>query len=88
MKHFKKSIVAILAMTASLPVLASESIPGNEAPAWAIATIGFFVGLAGVVSQADAQMSEEFKRKWPWWLKLTWNLLVGNYKHSRNVNDV
>lgn len=66
--------------------LASTGVPVEpDMPAWVYKALGVAAGLIGIVSQVDAQISEEFKRRWPWWIRLVWNLVAGNYRHSQNA---
>lgn len=74
-----------------LPAIAwaAAGVPVDpEVPAWVYQLLGVAAGLIGIVSQVDAQISEEFKHKWPWWLRLIWDVAAGNYKHSQNIGSV
>ncbi|MFM2589450.1 hypothetical protein [Vibrio sp. TBV020] len=71
-----------------LPAIAwaATGVPVDpEIPAWVYKVLGVAAGLIGIVSQVDAQISEEFKRRWPWWIRLFWNIAAGNYRHSKNM---
>lgn len=74
-------------LTAAASEAAGSSIPA-DAPAWVGIAIGIVAGAAGLVAQIDAQINEEFKRKWPWWVVVGWDVLAGNYKHSKNAGSV
>ncbi|CAH8235314.1 hypothetical protein [Vibrio aestuarianus] len=93
MKLFKFFMVAAFALVASaLSVVAQASTEtavsiANDAPSWVYAAIAAVGVIAGFVAQLDAQVSEDFKRKWPWWARLVWDWLAGNYKHSRNIGS-
>lgn len=69
-------------------VLASTGVPVDpDMPAWLYKLLGAAAGVITVITQVDAQISEEFKMKWPWWLRLIWNFAAGNYKHSKNIGS-
>lgn len=84
--HFVSALlVTVVAISFPSVALASDVLPQvSDMPAWVYSLLGVAAGVIGVISQIDAQISEEFKRKWPWWLRLAWNLLAGNYRHSEN----
>ncbi|HFQ4959216.1 TPA: hypothetical protein ACGUPM_002669 [Vibrio vulnificus] len=78
---------SLYSVTASATEIVNNAFP-PDAPAWIGTAIGFVVAAAGLVAQLDAQVSEDFKHKWPWWLRVPWDALAGNYKHSKNIGSV
>lgn len=89
-KIFIALAVAIVATLSSLATLASTGaaiVADTDMPAWAYAALAIVGAASGIAAQLDAQLSESFKHKWPWWLRLAWDCLAGNYKHSRNIGS-
>ncbi len=69
--------------------IASAGAPVEaDLPAWVYQLLGVAAGLISVISQVDAQISEEYKMKWPRWFRFLWNLAAGNYKYSQNIGSV
>ncbi|MFL9806305.1 hypothetical protein AB6D40_022635 [Vibrio cyclitrophicus] len=85
MKKWLMGCVALMVTMFSTLAFASLGVPADDAPAWVYRALGVLAGVVSVVAQVDAQISEAFKRKWPWWLRVAWNLTAGNYRHSKNV---
>ena len=89
MKQTTRFVLATLAMfVTSVAVAATGLTPEQEVPTWVYAAIGVVTTVAGFIAHVDAQVSEEFKAKWPWWLRLVWDFAAGNYKHSQNIGSV
>ncbi|WP_243032903.1 hypothetical protein [Vibrio cincinnatiensis] len=86
-KIFMALAAAIAATLFSLVAYASPeaSATVNDAPAWVYVALGAIGVIAGFITHVDAQISEDFKRKWPWWIRMPWDYLAGNYKHSCNA---
>ncbi|KJY84821.1 hypothetical protein TW81_02175 [Vibrio galatheae] len=87
MKKLFQLFSALLLMLVASVAFASTGEP-SAIPDWAAAAFSFGLIVVGLISQVDAQVSEEFKRKWPWWLRLFWDTAAGNYKHSQNIGSV
>lgn len=82
---FIQMLIATLAILVPAVTFAAASVPMEaDMPAWVYQAFGVVAGIVGVISQIDAHISEEFKRRWPWWLRLVWNGAAGNYRHSAN----
>lgn len=84
-KHINKLLTGFVLLM--LPMIAFAADVPTDTPDWALKLFSFAAMAVGVVSQVDAQISEEFKRKWPWWLRVVWDFIAGNYKHSKNVDS-
>ncbi len=82
MKTFVQFAVALALLLVASVSFAADG--GGTAPAWVYSLLGFVAAIVGLISQVDAQISEDFKRRWPWWLSVPWDLIAGNYKHSKN----
>ncbi|WP_447039648.1 hypothetical protein [Vibrio alginolyticus] len=87
MKKLYQFTVAVVALLFASVALASSGMMEPDTPAWAAAALGFVATVVGVVAQIDAQVPEEFKGKWPWWLRWVWNAAAGNYKYSQNIGS-
>ncbi len=55
-----------------------------ELPEWFLKLTMIAGGAVALIAQLDAQISESFKQKWPWWIRWTWDFIAGNYRHSKN----
>ncbi|MBU2897698.1 hypothetical protein [Vibrio hepatarius] len=89
MKQTIQFVLAAFTMLAASAVFAASGLaPDPEVPNWVYMAIGMLTTIVGFIAHADAQVSEEFKAKWPWWLRFVWDFAAGNYKHSQNIGSV
>lgn len=86
MKKLFQLFSALLLMSVASVAFASTGEP-SAIPTWAAAALGFVATAAGLIAHVDAQVSEEFKHKWHWLLRLIWDIAAGNYKHSQNIGS-
>ncbi|NOH85522.1 hypothetical protein F0249_17135 [Vibrio sp. 03-59-1] len=70
----------------SVTFAATGTTVDPNVPDWFYAAVGIATTVATSIAHVDAQVSEEFKRSWPWWFRWLWNRAAGNYKRSKNVD--
>ena len=86
MKKFYLFLCACLVLMGCSPAIASEfilTLPEGS-PDWLVSIFVMFVSVCGLVSKIDAHIPEDFKAKWPRWLRDVWDFFGGNYLKSKN----
>lgn len=78
------SLVAVPALAQAADLTLPDYVPPS-----ALSVITTLLSIAttviGSVAAIDAFIPEETKARLPWWVRLVWDLLAANVRHSKNA---